>query len=492
MQGGRRLGSGAAHMNEVGPRLSAGEALRRIEAALGPKGIVADPRDLEPYLVETRGMFHGKTRLVARPASAAEVAEVVKHCAAARLPIVPQGGNTGLCGAAVPAADGENIVLSLGRLNRIRAIDPTDFTVTVEAGCVLAEIQKAAEAVDRLFPLSLGAEGSCQIGGNLSTNAGGIAVLRYGTMRDLTLGLEVVLPDGRVWNGLRLLRKDNTGYDLKQLFIGAEGTLGIITAATLKLFPRPKEVETAFLGLARASDAMELFARARAASGDQLTAFELIPRIGLDFALRHVAGVVDPLDEPHPWYALLDVASSRPGAKVRDALEQFLGEMMAARLIEDGVVASSAQQALELWRIREAMVEAEKFEGASIKHDVSVAVSRVAEFIERTTAAVEARLPGVRPIAFGHVGDGNVHFNITQPVGADAKAFLARRQEFNDLVHGIAVEMGGSISAEHGIGILKRDDLPRYKPAVELDLMRRVKRALDPDAIMNPGKIFEV
>jgi len=471
-------------------------AFKAIRAAVGPKGVVDDPQELERYLTETRGMYRGRTGLVVRPASTAEVAEVVRLAAAARLPIVPQGGNTGLCGGAVPQ-DEHAVLVSLGRMNRIRAIDPADFTITTEAGCILADIQKAAEAADRLFPLSLGAEGSCEIGGNLSTNAGGIGVLHYGNMRDLCLGLEVVLPDGRIWNGLGALRKDNTGYDLKQLFIGAEGTLGIITAATLKLFPRPREIETAFLALAKASDAMELFARARAASGDQLTAFELIPRRGLDFAARHVAGIVDPMDRPHAWYALFDVSSSRPGSNLRASLETFLSEVAEAGLIADGVLASSEQQSQQLWRIREAMVEAQKYEGGSIKHDVSVAVSRVAECIERLTVAVEARILGCRPLAFGHVGDGNIHFNVSEPARPDlktdpapTKAFLARRLELNDIVHGIVAEMGGSISAEHGIGILKRDELPRYKPAVALDLMRAVKRALDPDDVMNPGKVF--
>jgi len=479
--------------------LSIENAIKGIRAAVGPKGIVEDAQEIERYLIETRGMFRGRTSLVVRPASTAEVAEVVGLAAAAKLPVVPQGGNTGLCGGGVPSEDGRNIVLSLGRMNRVRAIDPIDFTITVEAGCILAEIQKAAEAVDRLFPLSLGAEGSCQIGGNLSTNAGGIAVLHYGNTRDLCLGLEVVLPDGRVWDGLRVLRKDNTGYDLKQLFIGAEGTLGIITAATLKLFPRPREVETAFLGLGRARDAMELFARARAASGDQLTAFELIPRLGLEFAMRHVPGVADPLTKAHAWYVLLDVASSRPESSLRPTVEALLGEAMEAGLIEDGVVAASAQQAQQLWRIREAMVEAQKFEGGSIKHDVSVAVSRVAECIERLIPVAENHISGCRPLAFGHVGDGNIHFNVSEPPRADYKtntevtrAFLALRREMNDLVHGIVVEMGGSISAEHGIGILKRDELTRYKSAVAIDLMRAVKRALDPDDVMNPGKIVKI
>ena len=466
------------------------DALDRIKQVVGPTGWLADPADMAPYLEEARGLYHGAARAVIRPASTAEIAEIVRLCAASRLPIVPQGGNTGLCGGAVPWEDGSAIVMSLGRLNRVRAIDPLDFTITVEAGCILADIQHAAAEADRLFPLSLGAEGSCQIGGNLSTNAGGIAVLRYGTMRDLTLGLEVVLPDGQVWDGLRRLRKDNTGYDLKQLFIGAEGTLGIITAATLKLFPRPREIETAFLGLARVDDAMALFARARAASGDQLTAFELIPRIGLDMAMRHVASVSDPLASPHPWYALLEVSSAQTDSGLRGALEAFLVDSMNAGLVQDGVIASSTAQARDLWRIREGMVEGQKFEGGSIKHDVSVPVSRVAEFIKRAIAAVEARLPGIRALAFGHVGDGNIHFNLSQPVRADTAVFMARWAEFNRLVHDLVRDFDGSISAEHGIGRMKREELPRYKSPLELALMRKLKHALDPEDLMNPGKIL--
>jgi len=466
------------------------DALDRIKQVVGPTGWLADPADMAPYLEEARGLYHGAARAVIRPASTAEIAEIVRLCAASRLPIVPQGGNTGLCGGAVPWEDGSAIVMSLGRLNRVRAIDPLDFTITVEAGCILADIQHAAAEADRLFPLSLGAEGSCQIGGNLSTNAGGIAVLRYGTMRDLTLGLEVVLPDGQVWDGLRRLRKDNTGYDLKQLFIGAEGTLGIITAATLKLFPRPREIETAFLGLARVDDAMALFARARAASGDQLTAFELIPRIGLDMAMRHVASVSDPLASPHPWYALLEVSSAQTDSGLRGALEAFLVDSMNAGLVQDGVIASSTAQARDLWRIREGMVEGQKFEGGSIKHDVSVPVSRVAEFIKRAIAAVEARLPGIRALAFGHVGDGNIHFNLSQPVRADTAIFMARWAEFNRLVHDLVRDFDGSISAEHGIGRMKREELPRYKSPLELALMRKLKHALDPEDLMNPGKIL--
>src|ERR1700758_5617053 len=330
--------------------------IERIKAAVGPRGWIADPRETEPYLVDARGLYRGATRLVVRPASTAEVAAVVQICAEVELPIVPQGGNTGLVGGGVPPENGHNIVLALGRMNRIRAIDPVNFTMTVEAGCILANLQQAAAEADRLFPLSLGAEGSCQIGGNLSTNAGGIAVLRYGNTRELALGLEVVLPDGRIWDGLRALRKDNTGYDLKQLFIGGEGTLGIITAATIKLFPKPREVETAFLGLGRVEHAMGLFAEARAATADQLTAFELIPRAALDLALTHVPATLDPLSRPYPWYVLLEMSSSQTESGIRGLLERLLETALADELIADGVIAESGTRAKELWRIREAIV----------------------------------------------------------------------------------------------------------------------------------------
>ena len=466
---------------------AAAETLAKLKGIVGAKGVVP-PSEAEPYFHEQRGLYHGAALAVLRPASTEEVARVVQLCAASRIPIYPQGGNTGLCGGAVAKPDG--VLLSLGRMNRVRAIDPLNFTITVEAGCVLAEVQRAAEAADRLFPLSLGAEGSCQIGGNLSTNAGGINVLRYGNARELTLGLEVVLADGRVWNGLKGLRKDNTGYDLKQLFIGAEGTLGIITAATLKLFPRPREVETAFLGLKRVEDVMELFARARAASGDQLTGFELLNRLGFDNALQHGSNLRDPLKGKHDWYALLEVSSSQPGANLRQAMEKLLEDAMQRGLVQDGAIAESQAQRQELWRIRAALAEVQDRLGGSIKHDVSVPVSRVAEFIRQANAAVTALLPGIRPYPFGHVGDGNIHYNLAQPPGADKTVFLKRWAEFNRVVHDIVVGLGGSISAEHGIGLVRRDELARYAAPVELEMMRRVKAALDPLGIMNPGKVL--
>jgi D-lactate dehydrogenase (cytochrome) len=469
---------------------SSPDIIARLKQIVGPRGFIDDPAEIAPYLVEQRNLYHGATPLVLRPAKTEEVAAIVKACAAAHVPVVPQGANTGLCGGGVPPEDGRAVVVALGRMNRVRNIDPIDFTITVEAGCILADLQKAAESADRLFPLSLGAEGSCQIGGNLSTNAGGIGVLRYGNTRDLCLGLEVVLPDGQVWNGLRGLRKDNTGYALKHLFIGAEGTLGIVTAATMKLFPRPREIETAFLGLHKVEDAMALFARAREASGDQLTAFELIPRVGLDIAIEHVPGIADPLARSFPWYVLMEVSSSREAAGLRDALERFLGETIESGLVADGAIAASTAQARAFWRIREGLVEAQIPEGGGIKHDISVPVSQVANFIVRASAAVAAALPGIRPVAFGHVGDGNVHFNLLEPAGADTKQFLARWQEFNRIVHDIVAEMDGSISAEHGIGRLKVEELAHYRAALELALMRRIKHAIDPDGTMNPGKVL--
>ncbi len=426
---------------------------------------------------------------MARPASTGELAELVKICAAEGIGIVPQGGNTGLCGGASPESETQ-IVISLSRLNKIREVDPVNFTMTVEAGVVLQNVQHAAEQVDCLFPVSLGAEGSCQIGGNISTNAGGTGVLRYGNTREQVLGLEVVLPDGRIWDGLTSLRKDNTGYDLKQLFIGGEGTLGIVTAAVLKMYPRARDQQTAFCALKNLRSSLTLLGRARNATGDQVTGFELVPRIGLTLGCELVPGVADPFAEPHDWYALIELSSSRPDAGLQDMLETLLGDAIEEGEVLDAVVANSLEQRKALWKIREGIPEAQKKEGASIKHDVSVPVAQVPFFIERATRAIEEAMDGVRVVPFGHLGDGNIHFNLTQPKGADKQAFLDRWEEANRIVHDIVVEMKGSISAEHGIGRLKKGELAHYTSPVELELMRRIKQALDPQGIMNPGNIL--
>ncbi len=479
-------------MDAPAPKTAELDALKqRLVEALGNKAVVSETEAMAPFLAEQRGRYQGVAPFVVRPASTAEVATAVRLCAEAGVPVVPQGGNTGLVAGGIPFAEDGAVLLSLGRLNRIREVNATDYSITVEAGCILQQVQEAAERADRLFPLSLGAEGSCQIGGNLSTNAGGVHVLRYGNARDLVLGLEVVLPDGRIWDGLRALRKDNTGYALKHLFVGAEGTLGIITAACLKLFPRPAETAVAFVAVRDPAAAVELLGRSRAATGDRVNAFELIPRIGLDFALKHVAGIEDPLQEPSAWYVLVELASGRADGTLRENLEDFLATAVEDGLVSDAALAANQRQAQAFWAIREGMVEAQKFEGGSIKHDVSVAVSKVPDFIARATALVEEMVPGIRPVSFGHVGDGNVHFNLSQPVDADREAFLARWEEVNEAVHELVVEMGGSISAEHGIGRLKLAENARFKSAVELDLMRAVKQALDPRGLMNPGKVIE-
>jgi FAD/FMN-containing dehydrogenase len=476
-------------MNEAGP--PAGDFLSELRATLGDKGVVVEAGDMEPFLREWRGRFTDlKARCVALPHSSAQVAAVVKLCAKHRVPIVPQGGNTSLVASGVPFGGGDELILSLARMNRIRAVDPLNHTITVEAGCVLQTVQEAAAKVDRLFPLSLGAEGTCQIGGNLSTNAGGVNVLRYGNAREQVLGLEVVLPDGRVWDGLRALRKDNTGYDLKHLFIGAEGTLGIITAAVLKLYPLPRDVHTAFVALRDPAAAIELLARARGASGDRCTSFELIPRLTVDLVLRHVPGTTDPLDAPHDWYALIELSGPDADGDTGAVLESLLERAFEDGLVVDATIAQSAAQAAALWRIRETVSEGEAAAGASLKHDVAVPVSQVPAFIAAATPEIETALPGVRVMAFGHVGDGNVHFNLIQPEGMDRQAFYAEWPRLSTLVHDRVTAMSGSISAEHGIGHLKRDALPHYKSAVELDLMRTLKAALDPAGLMNPGKVL--
>ena len=466
-------------------------ALReRLAGIVGPGGLLTEPADMAPYLVDERARYRGTTPAVVRPSTTGEVARVVALCAAEKIPIVPQGGNTGLCGAATPDASGRELVVSLARLNRVREVDPLNYTITVEAGVILADVQKAAAEVDRLFPLSLGGEGTARIGGNLSTNAGGTGVLRYGNARDLALGLEVVLPDGRVWDGLSALRKDNTGYDLKHLFIGAEGTLGIITAAVLKLFPRPRSIETALVALGDPAEAVELLARARAATGDRVTAFELILRLPFEMVFARIEGTRDPFDGPHPCYVLVELSAGAGDDDMRGQMESLLAAALEDGLVRDAVIAESGAQAADFWKIRETLPEAQTRDGASIKHDISVPVSRIPAFMAEAAAAAEEAVDGVRVCAFGHVGDGNLHYNMSQPVGGDAAAFLEREGELNAIVHDAAARHGGSISAEHGIGQLKRDALVRYKPEIAIDLMRRIKAALDPDNLMNPGKVL--
>jgi FAD/FMN-containing dehydrogenase len=463
--------------------------LERLKSVVGPKGWLDQPADLAPHLADWRRRFQGRTPLLLKPATTAEVAEIVRLCAAAQAAIVPQGGHTGLAGGGTPHETGDEILLSASRLNRIRTIDAANDTITVEAGCILKQVQDAAAAADRLFPLSLAAEGSCQIGGNISTNAGGIAVLRYGNARDLVLGLEVVLPDGRVWDGLRSLRKDNSGYDLKQLFIGAEGTLGIITAAVLRLFPAPKERVTAFVALRDLAAAVELLNRCRAAGGESLVSFELLPRTGIDLALRHIPGVADPLQMKRDYYVLIELTAATEGSDIRARLETALAAAIEDGLLTDATIAESADQARKLWFVREGIVELQKHAGVSIKHDVSVPVARVPDFIPRAIDLCARMFPGTRPIAFGHVGDGNVHFNLYQPEGMAGADFLAQGEAVSAAIHDLAMELDGSFSAEHGIGQLRRPEMRRYKSDVELDLMRRIKQALDPLDLMNPGKI---
>lgn len=465
-------------------------ALARIRQIVGPKGWIGDTADMVPYLIEQRGMFRGDCAAVIRPAGADEAAAVVAECARAGIPVVPQGGNTGLVGSGIPQAGAGAIILSLGRMNRIRDIDALNDTVTVEAGCILADIQAAASAADRLFPLSLSAEGSCQIGGNIATNAGGVNVLRYGNARDLVLGLEVVLPDGRLWNGLKRLRKDNTGYDLKQLYIGCEGTLGIVTAAVCKLFPKPKDVQTAFVGLRDLDASLALLARARSASGDRVTSFELICHTSFAAAVAHMPGIRDPLATRFADYALFELSGAEPDSGMAKAMETTLAEAMEAGEIDDAAIAQSEAQRADFWRIRDAVVESQKFLGASIKHDISIGVSRLPAFIRRANAAITALIAGARPVPFGHCGDGNIHYNISQPVDMDRETFLSHREAVTRTVYDIVIDMGGSFSAEHGVGQLKLREMARYKQPLELDLMRRVKSALDPAGIMNPGKLL--
>ena len=468
------------------------EVIDRLKVAVGPAGYIDDPATIAPYCESWRGNWNGRAPLFVRPETTEEMAAVVRICAEAGVPIVPQGGNTGLTGASQPHETGCEVIVSTQRMKKIRGLDTANDTITVDAGVVLKDIQDAAAAADRLFPLSLGAEGSCQIGGNISTNAGGVQVLRYGNTRSLVLGLEVVLPDGRVWDGLRGLRKDNTGYDLKQLFIGGEGTLGIITGAVLKLFPSPKESQSAFIGVSSPEAGVALLGHMRLAFGEQITSFELICRAIIDYLLTGVPGHTDPLDEPYPWYVLMEIAGQGEPGSMLGPLTDALGSAMEAGLVLDASIAQSGEQARKLWQMREDLAEAQKTAGGSIAHDISVPASRIAEFISRADSALLDAYPGIRLCAFGHVGDGNMHYNPIRPADWTMERFYEEQDAINRIVHDIVIDLGGSISAEHGIGRLRLDENYHYKSAVELDLMRSVKTALDPQNIMNPGKTVRV
>lgn len=460
--------------------------LEKLKNIVGQKGWRTDPESLEPFLSEWRDSYHGRTAIMVMPGSTQEVAAVVKTCAAAGTAIVPQGGNTGLCGGAIPDTSGEQVLLSLSRMNKIRALSPSDYSMVVEAGCVLSDVQAAAAGIDRLFPLSLAAEGSCQIGGNLSTNAGGTNVVRYGTAREQVLGLEVVLADGDIWDGLRTLRKDNSGYDIKQLFIGAEGTLGIITAASLRLFPCPENLQTALVAVADAQAAVDLYALLRGRLQDRIQAFELISDRAMRYVLKHIPDTRCPFPEASPWYVLLEFSASAAEQEV----EKELVPVIESGLAQDIVLAKNSSEQQQMWRIRHSISAAQKSEGASLKHDVSVPVGEVGRFIDEAETAIMQSFPGSRVVAFGHIGDGNVHFNISQPKDDAANRYLERRDAVASIVYDVVEKYGGSISAEHGIGILKRSALVQHRGETEIGLMRAIKAALDPDNLMNPGKVL--
>jgi FAD/FMN-containing dehydrogenase len=468
---------------------NAAPLLPRLAGIVGDRNVITDPADMRPHLIEWRDLYEGRAQCVVRPGSTAEVSAIMRLAAETGTPVVPQGGNTGAVGGQTPDRSGRAVVLSLQRLNRIREIDVPSATLVAEAGVTLRQVQDAAEGVDRLFPLSLASEGSCTIGGNLASNAGGTAVVVYGNMRDLACGIEVVLADGRVWNGLSKLRKDNTGYDLRNLFIGSEGTLGVITAASLRLFPRPKARATAFVGVPSPEAALALLTRAQRDAGAAVTTFELICRLGIDMVLAHIHGLRDPLATRSPWYVLLEVSGQDEGG-LAAALEAMLGEAFEAGEAEDATVATSLAQRQMLWRIREDLPLAQGGEGGSIKHDISVPVSAIPAFVAEATAMLEARFPGCRPCPFGHMGDGNLHFNVSQPAGADKKAFLALYDEMNLAVYEVVARHRGSIAAEHGVGQMKRAILPAFKDPVAMALMRTLKKALDPAGILNPGKVL--
>jgi FAD/FMN-containing dehydrogenase len=468
--------------------LSPADIAAQLARIVGEKYVLTAPADMEAFLSEPRDLWHGKAACVVRPGATQEVAALCAFADRNGLKIVPQGGNTGLVGGQIPDQSGQEILLSLGRLDKIREIDPQSNTMIVEAGVTLQKVQEAAESVDRLFPLSLASEGSCTIGGNLASNAGGTAVLAYGNARDLVTGLEVVLADGSVLDNLSKLRKDNTGYDLKHVFMGSEGTLGIITAAVLKLYPRPRAVETAFIGLASPEKCLDLLLLAQDMAGPDLKTFEFMSRFGVEIVVKH-SSAREPLEDAHQWYVLLELASQSESG-LNDKLMALLEAAFEREIVEDAAVAASLDQRAAFWILRENLSEMQKLEGGSIKHDVCVPVASVPAFLAEATPIVEKTIPGARPVPFGHMGDGNIHFNVSQPLGADKAAFLARWAELNDNVHAVVKKMNGSISAEHGIGVLKRDLLPKVKDPVAMNVMRRFKAALDPHNTLNPGKVL--
>ena len=462
----------------------------RLRAIVGSDGLLEDPADCAPFLVDHLGRCRGSAVAVVQPRSVEQVSRLLALCEAERIGVVPHGGNTSYCGGAIPDESGRQLVLSLRRLNRIRNVDTDNYCLTAEAGCILAHVQQAAEAAGCFFPLSIGSQGTCQIGGNLSTNAGGVNVLRYGMMRELVLGLEVVLPGGRVLEGLTALRKDNTGYDVKSLFLGAEGTLGVITAATLKLFPQPRARATALAALPDVRSAVALLGELRSSSGDRISSFELISRVCLELATRHIPGVSDPLGTAHPWYVLCELASSRATEPLDAVLEEGLGAALTRGTVLDAALTRSERERTALWKLRESIPEAQRHEGASLKHDISVPIGVLPAFVERAASWVGANVPDGRLVAYGHVGDGNLHFNVSQSPGTDRERFIARTESVRRAIHDLVRQFGGSFSAEHGVGRTKVGELERYASPVELALMRALKGALDPHGIMNPGKVL--
>jgi FAD/FMN-containing dehydrogenase len=463
-----------------------------LAGVVGTTNIITNDDEMLPFLVDWRGRYRGRAQIVIRPRTTEEVAAVVRLCAERRVPIVPQGGNTGMCGGATPDDSGYAVVVNLGRMNRIRGLDLDTNAITVDAGCVLADVQRAASEADRLFPMGLGSEGTCQIGGNISTNSGGTAVLRYGNMRELVLGLEAVLPDGRIWDGLRALRKDNTGYDLKQLFIGAEGTLGLVTGAVLKLFPKPTAMATALVAVHSVEGALRLLSALRGTCGERISAFEIMSDSEMEIVLRQIPGTIKPIDATAPFYVFLDLADSAGDLDLAGTLERALANALDGGLISDAVIASSSSQAAAIWRLRHSVSEANKKEGVSVSHDTSVPISRIPEFVRRVSSEMASQYPNARRIFVGHIGDGNIHFVALFPksLADDLDTFEKAALSINRLVHDITASLDGSISAEHGIGQSNRKLLARYTDPLELKMMAAIKRLFDPLNIMNPGKVM--